>query len=212
MTKSTDPILIDCDGVCSDFLGGLFNRLNYKGPPLTTWNFTSVLSPEQQIEAERILNTYEFWASLEPIPGAVPAIAFIRSLGFEVHWVTSPWHTCPNWGSARRYWLNEHFQAIGNEITITHRKDLVRGLALIDDKPSHVKAWLERNPDGLAFLFAQSYNADAPATDYTNRMDWRALPAAFKAISMVIQDKPTEEDVKTLIKMWPDTDTESDPG
>ena len=79
MVKSTDPILIDCDGVCSDFLGGLFNRLDYKGPPLTTWNFTAVLDPEQQVRAEKILNTYEFWASLEPIPGAKPGISFIRN-------------------------------------------------------------------------------------------------------------------------------------
>lgn len=183
------PVLIDCDGVCSDFLGGLFGALDYKGPPLTTWNFTAVLSPEQQIETEKILNTYQFWASLEPIPGAKPAISYFKSLGFPIHWVTSPWHTCPNWGQARRTWLHKHFGATPHDITITHRKDLVRGLTLIDDKPSHVKAWQQANPQKPVLLYAQSYNADTPESDYTYRKDWSELPVLFSLYAIAYLDQ-----------------------
>jgi 5'(3')-deoxyribonucleotidase len=145
---------------------------------------------------ERLLNNRDFWASIPPIPGAIPGVEYLRSLNFNIQWVTSPWYSCLDWDGTRRLWLRRHFGATPDQVTITSRKDLVRGIALIDDKPRHVKEWYDRNPAGLAILYAQPYNRGTLRDDFTDRMNWSDIPDSFKTFRMLLEQRREEEHLK----------------
>ena len=189
MTLASDPVLLDCDGVASDMVNHALAEVGYNGPSPTSWEFRPILSKPQQDHIERLLNDPVFWRTIPTVPGSQAGVEFIRSLGFNVHWVTSPWYSCEGWDYARRSWLLENFGATPDQITITSRKDLVRGLAIIDDKPTNVLDWRTRNPGGFTLLYAQPYNGSTPRTWYSERADWSSIPEIFKILSMLLKQQ-----------------------
>lgn len=154
-------ILLDVDGVLANpgpaaarFLG------NYYDP--AAWDFGCANAPENLRAAWwEHFGSPGFCANLPPYPRAYEFVQDLSRLGV-VHIVTSPFSSC-TWHAERARWLYEHM-AIGlEEITFTHRKDIIRGDVLIDDKLSNVREWQKANPEGLGILFAQPYNCDTVA-------------------------------------------------
>ncbi|UOF77286.1 5'(3')-deoxyribonucleotidase [Caudoviricetes sp.] len=90
-------------------------------------------------------------------PGAVEFVATLREFA-EVVAVTSPFVGVRNWEADRREWLYEHFYISPKDVIFAHRKELVRGDVLVDDKPSNVEAFA-REPGQTGLLFTQPWNA-----------------------------------------------------
>lgn len=75
-----------------------------------------------------------FFSLMEPMPGAIEAVKKL-SEHYEVFILsTAPWRNPSAW-SDKRIWVEKHFGNIFyKRIILTHRKDLVMGDYLIDDR------------------------------------------------------------------------------
>jgi len=79
-------------------------------------------------------HTPGFFALLKPMPGAIEAYKTL-SKKYEVHILsTAPWSNPRSW-MEKREWVHVHLgRAAFKKLTLTHRKDLLRGDYLIDDR------------------------------------------------------------------------------
>lgn len=179
------PWLLDVDGVCTDFVAGLYRALGTGrvAESCARYDLFADLDAAESVEAYRILATHDFWHTLEPIEGMQRGLEKIRAAGFEVVFVTSPWHSCPSWLDARVRWLRSHCSACGSwEVIATARKNLVQGAAFVDDRPANVSGWAsaQRSPHG--YVYAQTYNTEAPG----RRITWDDID---EVIAAVLEDR-----------------------
>lgn len=175
-------VLVDCDGVLADFIGGALATINercgtsYTREQVTEFNFTRSLgmTPQQAAATKRIIgNAERFALNLDVYPGAVDGVRRLREIA-SVHIVTSPWNSNPTWTHDREAWLLRHFGIQHGEVTHTSAKDGVFGHVLIDDKTSTCEEWRAAWPNGVAVLWSTPHNRrdlwDGPSTS-----DWDHL-------------------------------------
>lgn len=169
MTTSKPVFLCDVDGVLGDFTTAI---LKASGSSFTSedikeydvWKYFKQ-EAKQSARGQKAVTKPEFWAGIQPYPGASLFIENLKYMGFDVVMLTSPWWGCVGWDYTRREWLSKHFGIHPQNVLIGHRKELVHGQYFLDDKPEHVKswnAWRLRHPSGLPFglLFDRPYNRD----------------------------------------------------
>lgn len=74
---------------------------------------------------------------LEPMPNAIDSIE-ILSKEFEIYILSSPPWDNPSAWSDKRNWVDMHLPQLGRKrLILSHRKDLNRGLILVDDRSRH---------------------------------------------------------------------------
>lgn len=149
MIRDKCLVLVDCDGVLSDFDGALISAINNKITDaevrqLGEWDILKLFNKEEAKKAESLLEEDTFWRYLPVRPASITGIEKLRSKNCEIVFVTAPYKSCKTWADARRYWLKYYFDAKDDEIIITSRKDLVFGNVFIDDKISMVEKWKEQ--------------------------------------------------------------------
>ena len=77
--------------------------------------------------------------NLEPIKDAIASVnKLLNSDKYEVYILsTAPWNNPSAW-TDKRLWIEEQFgDKINRKLILTHRKDLVKGDILIDDRPNN---------------------------------------------------------------------------
>lgn len=77
--------------------------------------------------------------NLKPIAGAISAVErLLTSSLYDVYFLsTAPWGNPSAW-TDKRLWIEEQFgDKINRRLILTHRKDLVKGDILIDDRPNN---------------------------------------------------------------------------
>lgn len=110
-------VYVDMDGVIADF--------NIKAK-----EFPANLS---SIEFDSLLNIKGFFLELPPIKDAIESIG-ILDLYFEVYILsTAPWNA-PNGWTEKRLWIGKYLPRFEKRLILSHRKDLVVGDYLIDDR------------------------------------------------------------------------------
>ena len=79
----------------------------------------------------------ELFEDPEPIPGAIEAFKKLY-VEFDVYFLsTAPWSNPTSLGSKRR-WVQKHLGKLAHKrLILTHRKDLLMGDYLIDDRPNN---------------------------------------------------------------------------
>lgn len=148
--------LLDCDGVLGDFTGRFAERLmetwgfDLRDEDITTFDHSTV--PNWQPRFWDLLKEPGFVAEMKPLPGARAAVETLRGLG-EVLCVTSPFDGAPHWMNERVEWLKHHMGFNHKDVIHTHRKDLIRGDILVDDRYEH--AW---DFPGKGLLFDRPWN------------------------------------------------------
>ena len=114
---------IDLDGVIADFISAMHSHPLRKIPPYD----------------EHPDTIPHIFRNLQPIEGAVTAVQkLLNSNKYEIYFLsTAPWNNPSAW-TDKRLWLEEQFgEKINRKLIITHRKDLVKGDILIDDRPNN---------------------------------------------------------------------------
>ena len=158
--------LVDVDGVLADFTGRILADIGSDKTlaDIKTWQVFSkaYMSAEMRRKAFALLETFGWWASQPVIPGALVGVEALRTAGYEVLFVTSPWHGCSTWGHARRLWLRTNVGAADADVVITSRKELLQGDIFIDDKAENVEGWYAAH-GGFAVLFDAPYNQECRA-------------------------------------------------
>ena len=145
-------ILIDCDGVLSNFGKKCFDKINGKygtsvtEEHITVWDWLKEGVPGVPRAAiKELVNDWihekDFVASMEVLPGAAEGLEKLRKVGHVVC-VTSPWHAT-HWVIERTRWLQKHLGFSSKDIVHTSGKSHVFGHMLIDDKPENIFEWLD---------------------------------------------------------------------
>jgi 5'(3')-deoxyribonucleotidase len=150
-------VLLDCDGVLADFVGGYLGLLDVTlGIKATYEQITRFdigaslgLTKEQSSQMKRAVGSCEQFARcLAVCPGAVFGVRAIEEIA-DVYIVTSPFGSNPTWTHDREHWLKSNFDIPSKRVVHTAAKYLVRGDILVDDKTEALHPWMKENPGRL---------------------------------------------------------------
>jgi 5'(3')-deoxyribonucleotidase len=166
MVPAKKRVLLDCDGVLSDFLTSALQVINtsaktdFKHHEVTEFDICQSLGvPHEWPTLRAACGEKDFCINMGLVPGAVAGVEALREKA-DIFCVTSPM-SVPNWVVDRNIWLEKHFGITKAFIVHTEAKHIVTGDVFVDDKVENVKIWAEYNPKNLAILFDASYNQNA---------------------------------------------------
>jgi len=116
-------LFIDLDGVVADFVSAMNTH------------------PKKEISPydEHPDTIPHIFRDLKPIKGAIKAVnILLDATNYNVYFLsTAPWDNPSAW-TDKRLWIEEQFgEKINRRLILTHRKDLVKGDILIDDRPNN---------------------------------------------------------------------------
>jgi hypothetical protein len=175
-------IILDCDGVLSDFVAGMLPLVEevtgkrFTHADVTKFNFTEALclTPVEGAAVKKLIGSRRgFAASLPPYPNARQGVRRLRELG-DIIAVTTPWDSNPWWRTERDSWLALHF---GIDI-VKHAVDKsgYDGDLFVDDHSSHVRDWLSMRPDRTAVFWRTPHNtAESVPAGAHSTSSWDAL-------------------------------------
>lgn len=139
-------ILVDMDGVLSDFEGEFLKRWRKQYPdhlhiPLKERKLHALTEeyPKELTETVRLIYREPgFFRSLPEIAGGKEALSRMEDMGHRVFICTSPVRYYENCVVEKYHWIAERFgYEWTKKIILTKDKTLVYGDFLIDDKPEH---------------------------------------------------------------------------
>jgi 5'-nucleotidase len=106
-----------------------------------------------------ILDEPGFFFNMKPMPGAVKYFQKLLDEGFDLVVVTQPPRRVDLAVRDKRRWMKKHFPNFElMNMIFCHRKSLIRGDLLFDDKPSHLLEWKAENPKGLLATLDWQFN------------------------------------------------------
>jgi 5'-nucleotidase len=158
-------ILIDMDGVISDFDGEFLKRWRERHPekfyiPMserTAFYVKDQYPEELKPLVSEILLEPGFFREMMPMDGAKEALLEMDAMGLEVFICTSPLSTYKNCVLEKFEWVD---QFLGPEwvkrIVLTKDKTLVKADIIIDDKPE--LTGVEKSPSWEHVLYDRPYN------------------------------------------------------
>ena len=160
-------VLVDVDGVLANFnqlvidAVHAFSGKRHTEEDVIRYDILSCMDVPQHLKEAvwRHVQSPGSCQSISPYPGAKEGLDSLREVA-DVHVVTTPLVGSHSWQSERTEWLRTHFNIHHEDVTFTHKKDLVRGDFIVDDKPEHVD-----RPGGM--LWDQPYNRHALCFRFT---------------------------------------------
>ncbi len=150
-------LLCDVDEVLADFQTPMcearFDLYGRRAHPedCEGWDCFSIMTDYERRGVFATICRPGWCAGLQPKPGAQDAIQELRGI-CDVYAVTSHFAGAPTWVHERDAWLRDHFGFERRHIIHTSAKFMVKGDALLDDNPNHVRQWLAEHP-GLGMLW-----------------------------------------------------------
>jgi 5'-nucleotidase len=130
MKENKKILYLDMDGVIADF----DKAIKSFNPDLhTSCNF-----PDPEARSAAVDKICEenpnIFHSLPPVEGAIEATKELFEL-FEVYFLSTAMWNVPESFTGKRIWLEKHFGELAKKrLILTHRKDLVVGDYLVDDR------------------------------------------------------------------------------
>lgn len=160
-------ILLDSDGVLSNFVGAWLSLINgargtsFVLDDVTGWDVCESLGipagPERAATKQLIADCPNFAQRHEVLPGAIEGVRRLQAIA-DVWIVTSPWNSHPTWTHDREAWLKRNFGIPHGRVVHTGAKFLVCGDMLVDDKTSTCSEWSQCWRDGLAVQWETPHN------------------------------------------------------
>jgi 5'(3')-deoxyribonucleotidase len=162
-------ILLDCDGPLADFSQQYLNYFNemmgtsFTKGDIDEWDILSSLGlsglekEEARLKMHDIVCTKGYCMSIEPQPWAKYMVDQLKDMGHVIV-VTSPWRGSIYWMGEREKWLGQFFGIDPKDVIFAHRKNLVMGDCLIDDKVDHVHKWAATFRGRSSILFPTGAN------------------------------------------------------
>lgn len=165
--------LLDVDGVVAKMIEELARRLTkfgatrpdgtpYSVEHFTEWSLQNILGHHYPL-AEAIMSMEDFWSGMAVYPEAAASLQKVGR-NFDVVFVSSPWEGCRTWAAARSEWLFRNVYQADLLPVPSHRKELVDGHFLVEDRPSTLQAWLEYHPLGTGYLVRRPWNRSSAIT------------------------------------------------
>ncbi len=176
-------VLFDMDGNFFDFDARVEQHLEESGVAIserTVFYVTDRLRDPDHMQLARDLQRSKgFFASLQPIDGAIEAWQFIDSLGFYPRICSAPISSNP-WSIPEKLATVEKYfgQRAADEAFIGKNKSLCSGIILFDDRPEVAGA---TDADWVHAHYTQGYNRHI-ANEYRIH-DWRDLGHLEKVLA-----------------------------
>ena len=154
-------VLLDCDGVLSDFITATLDVLRqrtgqtFQHDDISTWEVFASLPEELQLHKSKVYDYLKKEGGCLGIPlyaGAQDGVERLQAIA-EVIIVTSPFKGSPTWTHERELWLEKYFHIQHENVIHAKRKEFVSGDFLIDDKPDNLRAWRTTHPNGRAIYW-----------------------------------------------------------
>lgn len=165
-------ILVDQDGVISNFDGRLVKLLGERHPEIGLLPLEEkrafYLEDEYPDHRQKVIDIYteeDFFLSLPPVEGAIEGMRLLLELGHDVRICTSPVTKNDFCLHEKWHWVRQHAPDFTKRLIVTKDKTLIRGDVLIDDKPK-VTGVLQ--PQWTHVLYDRPYNRNQPGP----RMSW----------------------------------------
>jgi 5'-nucleotidase len=142
-------VLLDQDGPLADFDAAIDEILLSLGLDSdilqrTTWHTSQDIERCYGLKAARAVqdsvHADGFFRTLPVKAGSVAAVHMLEQAGCEVFVCTAPSLLNSSCSSDKMLWIAEHFPSLRRKVVVSKDKTLVRGHALIDDKPEVVGA------------------------------------------------------------------------
>lgn len=138
-------VLLDCDNVLADFTGLVLDKIHertenrYTHRHVVMYDILACLPESKDVKrnAWDAVKSEGACRAIKPFLDAFEGVKQLREIA-DIHVVTTPLEGSVHWIHERKAWLNEHFSFGHQDITFTHRKDLIDGDFIIDDKPENV--------------------------------------------------------------------------
>ena len=122
-------VYIDLDGVTADF----DKKMSELAPDLFLGDGRDYEIRSKMVD-EVIKSNLTMFQELDPIDGSIESINQLMN-SFEVYFLSTPVWAVSESFSGKRIWVEKQFgDAIKKRLILTHRKDLVIGDFLIDDR------------------------------------------------------------------------------
>jgi len=157
-------ILLDVDGILSDFCSLFVSLLNHQtgrnhtSAEVTTFEFSCIATPEEERAVFAYISNYAGMVRNMPEYGwNVVAMQELRRRGHRVLAVTSPQWDCPRWCYERAQWLRDR-GFLHSEIVFTSDKSRIVGDVLVDDRFENVRDWQASHPYGRGIVLDQPWN------------------------------------------------------
>lgn len=175
-------ILIDMDGVISDFDGEFLKRWRERHPDKlyvpfeerTTFYVKDSYPEELKPLVAEILLEPGFFRDMMPMDGAKEALMEMEGMGHEVFICTSPLSTYKNCVLEKYEWVEN---VLGTDwvkrIILTKDKTLIKADYLIDDKPGI--SGVENTPSWEHIIYDRPYNREAGK----RRLTWESWKAVL---------------------------------
>jgi 5'(3')-deoxyribonucleotidase len=188
---SESIVLIDCDGVLCDFVGGVIDTLYFHGfgvlprEKLPAHNFVPFIEAELGKEAANFvvefINSEGFCENLKPFVGAKEVFEVCP----DALVVTAPLKTSPYWMTGRADWLVRLGAKRDNILFVPSKyKYLIDGDIFIEDTPGILDEWSShRDDDWRVFLIDQPYNRDFVSPPWIDRVNLNDVVQFLKEIS-----------------------------
>jgi 5'(3')-deoxyribonucleotidase len=183
-------VLLDCDGVLADFVGGALKLINealctrFVHADVTEFDLATSLglSASQGSQIKRLIGSApRLAAGLAVLPGAVEGVMELRARA-EVYIVTSSWDSNETWEYDRKAWLARWFDIPRSRIIFAHDKHVVCGDVLVDDKTSTLEAWRAAHPGGVAVQWQNLHNR-RDAWDGVSTSSWDELCGIVEGVA-----------------------------
>jgi 5'(3')-deoxyribonucleotidase len=161
MKKPT--LLIDLDCTLVDMLPAWLKRYNViKGTNVQVSDIkeydVGLVCTDQKVLYD-ILDEPGFFFHMSPMPDAVKYFQKLLDDGYDLVVVTQPPRRADLAIHDKRSWMKTYFPSYDlSNMIFCHRKSLIAGDVLFDDKPSHLVEWKESHPNGLTATIDWPFN------------------------------------------------------
>lgn len=192
-------IYVDMDGIITDLLQKWLvainkkHKTNYTVADVKDWDVGNLDKDRIGHKAYKFITQPMFFYDLEPLPGSQAAVEALQIMGHDVNILTAP--ASDHCATEKLLWLKKYFPFVNHKnIHITHRKDLLRGDVLIDDRSKNCLEFQAANPDALVMAFGYEYNTDLynhPTIKVIGR--WEDTETAWERACKEIQKKAENE-------------------
>lgn len=209
-------VLLDCDGVLSDFTGGFLDLVNaefgtnHQPADVTSYDIAESLgwgAAHARRAYDMIRDAEGFASYLRFLPGSQDGVRELQRIA-DIYVVTSPWWSAPTWCNDRTNWLRSYFGIEADHIVHTSAKHICVGDFLVDDKTSTLVKWQAEHPRAVAVQWQTLHNRRDAWTG-PSTCDWAELVAmvekrrpptgaGFLAAIDRLRETLTEDDAKAI--------------
>jgi 5'(3')-deoxyribonucleotidase len=175
----------------------LYNQLwddDLQPNEVTDWDLTLFVRPECGKKIYEILNRSDLYANVKLVPGALEAIAHLRSKGYRLVFVTSATkgHAGQKLQCLQDHGVLERGRQVDPDYVECTDKALIRADLIIDDRPLNI----ERFP-GPGILFPcehnKRWNPDAETAGRVGVVQgWEGIPAMVESFLVSHPIKPAD--------------------